>query len=96
MTASFANIGKVPELRNRLLFTVAMLAVYRLGIFISVPGVDRALMQKYLEAQSGTLFGMFNMFVGGLWNKRLFSRLVSCPTSLRALFSSFLRLRCRL
>lgn len=65
MSASFANIGKVPELRNRLLFTVAMLAVYRLGIFISVPGVDRVLMQKYLEAQSGTLFGMFNMFVGG-------------------------------
>jgi preprotein translocase subunit SecY len=65
MTSSFANIGKVPELRNRILFTMAMLAVYRLGIFISVPGVDRGLMQKYLEAQSGTLFGMFNMFVGG-------------------------------
>lgn len=65
MTASFANIGKVPELRNRLLFTMAMLAVYRLGIFISVPGVDRALMQTYLEQQSKTLFGMFNMFVGG-------------------------------
>lgn len=65
MSASFANIGKVPELRNRILFTMAMLAVYRLGIFISVPGVDRGLMQQYLEAQSGTLFGMFNMFVGG-------------------------------
>ncbi|MEL6183546.1 MAG: preprotein translocase subunit SecY, partial [Myxococcota bacterium] len=46
MTASFANIGKIPELRNRLLFTIAMLAVYRLGIFISVPGVDRVLMQQ--------------------------------------------------
>ena len=65
MSVNFANIGKVPELRNRILFTVAMLAVYRLGIFISVPGVDRALMQKYLEQQSQTLFGMFNMFVGG-------------------------------
>ena len=62
---SFANIGKVPELRNRLLFTLAMLAVYRLGIFISVPGVDRGLMEQYLQAQADTLFGMFNMFVGG-------------------------------
>ncbi|MBX2811849.1 MAG: preprotein translocase subunit SecY [Myxococcales bacterium] len=69
MSASFTNIGKVPELRSRLLFTIAMLAVYRLGIFISVPGVDRGLMQKYLEAQSGTLFGMFNMFVGGALEK---------------------------
>ncbi len=65
MGASFANIGKIPELRNRLLFTVGMLAVYRLGIFISVPGVDRGLMQQYLGAQQETLFGMFNMFVGG-------------------------------
>ncbi len=65
MTASFANIGKAPELRQRILFTLAMLAVYRLGIFITVPGVDRSTMQKVLEEQSGTLFGMFNMFVGG-------------------------------
>lgn len=65
MTASFANIGKVPELRQRVLFTLAMLAVYRLGIFITVPGVDRGLMQQFIEQQSGNLFGMFNMFVGG-------------------------------
>ena len=65
MTASFANIGKVPELRQRVLFTLALLAVYRLGIFITVPGVDRGLMQQFIEQQSGTLFGMFNMFVGG-------------------------------
>ena len=65
MTASFANIGKVPELRTRILFTLGMLAIYRLGIFITVPGVDRGLMQKVIEQQSGTLFGMFNMFVGG-------------------------------
>lgn len=69
MSTSFANIGKIPELRNRILFTMAMLAVYRLGIFISVPGVDRALMQQYLEAQAGTLFGMFNMFVGGAFEQ---------------------------
>ena len=65
MTASFANIGKVPELRQRILFTLALLAVYRLGIFITVPGVDRGLMQKVIQDQSGNLFGMFNVFVGG-------------------------------
>ena len=65
MTASFANIGKVPELRQRVLFTLALLAVYRLGIFVTVPGVDRGLMQEFIEKQSGNLFGMFNMFVGG-------------------------------
>ncbi|MEM1023453.1 MAG: preprotein translocase subunit SecY [Myxococcota bacterium] len=62
---SFANIGKVPELRQRVLFTLAMLAVYRLGIFISVPGVDRAVVQQVISDQSGNLIGMFNMFVGG-------------------------------
>jgi len=65
MTSTIANIGKVPELRSRVLFTLAMLSVYRLGIFITVPGVDRGLMQQVIQQQSGTLFGMFNMFVGG-------------------------------
>lgn len=65
MTSNFANITKVPELRQRVLFTLAMLSVYRLGIFITVPGVDRGLMQQVIQGQSGTLFGMFNMFVGG-------------------------------
>ncbi|MGF1509646.1 MAG: preprotein translocase subunit SecY [Myxococcota bacterium] len=69
MTSSFANITKVPELRQRLLFTLAMLAVYRLGIFITVPGVDRGLMQQVIQQQSGTLFGMFNLFVGGAWEQ---------------------------
>ncbi|MBK8014153.1 MAG: preprotein translocase subunit SecY [Deltaproteobacteria bacterium] len=65
MASTFANIGKVPELRQRLLFTAGMLAVYRLGIFVTVPGVKRSLMQEWLQQQQSTLFGMFNMFVGG-------------------------------
>ncbi|MBI2372948.1 MAG: preprotein translocase subunit SecY [Deltaproteobacteria bacterium] len=65
MTAAFGNIAKVPELRQRVAFTLAMLAVYRLGIFVTTPGVDRALMQEIISQQAGTLFGMFNMFVGG-------------------------------
>jgi preprotein translocase subunit SecY len=69
MTTSFANISKIPELRQRILFTLGLLAVYRLGVFITTPGVDRALMQQAFETQSGTLFGMFNLFVGGAFQK---------------------------
>jgi preprotein translocase subunit SecY len=63
---SFANIGKVPELRKRILFTLGMLAVYRIGIFITVPGVNREAMGQHIQAGgSGSFLGMFNMFAGG-------------------------------
>ena len=65
MTSSFGNITKIPELRNRILFTLALLSVYRFGIFVTTPGVNRSLMGELINRQSGTLFGMFNMFVGG-------------------------------
>ena len=60
----FSAIWGMEELRKRVLFTIGILAVYRMGIFVTTPGVDRHLMQKFIESQSGTLFGMFNMFVG--------------------------------
>lgn len=60
----FANITKVPELRRRILFTLGMLAVYRIGVFITTPGVDRNVM-KSVVASSGGLLGMFNLFSGG-------------------------------
>jgi preprotein translocase subunit SecY len=61
----FANIGKVPELRRRILFTVGMIAVYRIGIFVTTPGVDRNVMKSIVADQSATFLGMFNMFSGG-------------------------------
>jgi preprotein translocase subunit SecY len=63
--ASFWNIGRIPELRSRLLYTAALLAVYRVGIFISTPGVDRVALHKAFANLSGTLFGFLNMFSGG-------------------------------
>ncbi len=63
--ANFANIPKVPELRRRLLFTLAMLAIYRLGVFITTPGIDRNVMRSVVQRQSGGLLGMFNLFSGG-------------------------------
>jgi preprotein translocase subunit SecY len=62
---NFANITKVPELRKRLLFTLGMLAVYRMGVFITAPGVDRNVMRSVVGRQSGGLLGMFNLFSGG-------------------------------
>lgn len=62
--AGFSNITKVPELRRRILFSLAILAVYRVGVFVTVPGVDRSVMQQVVSSQGG-LLGMFNMFSGG-------------------------------
>src|SRR5690348_2877955 len=69
MASGFWNIGKIPELRKRLIFSAAILAVYRIGIFISVPGVDRVELGKFFRAQAGTLFGFFNMFSGGAFEQ---------------------------
>ena len=62
---AIVNIFKIPELRSRLLFTLGMLAIYRIGIFITTPGVDRNVMHQIMAAQSGTFLGMFNLFSGG-------------------------------
>ena len=65
MASSIANIFKIQELRKRILFTLALLAVYRVGIFISTPGANRAVMKQVMRASSGTFLGLFNMFSGG-------------------------------
>ncbi len=65
MANPIVNMFKIPELRKRLLFTLALLAVYRLGIFITTPGVNRTIMQEIVGAGSGGFLGMFNMFSGG-------------------------------
>ena len=66
MASSFANIGKVPELRKRILFTLALLAVYRIGVFVTVPGVNRVEMSNLIASGgTGSFLGMFNMFSGG-------------------------------
>jgi preprotein translocase subunit SecY len=67
--AGIANFHKVPELRRRVIFTLIMLAVYRVGIFVTVPGVDRREMSKYMAQQSGSLLGFFNMFSGGAFEQ---------------------------
>src|SRR6187431_1655568 len=65
MASGFQNIGKIPELRRRILFTLLLLAVYRIGAFVTTPGVNRAIMAKIVNQASGTFLGLFNMFSGG-------------------------------
>ncbi|HET6613590.1 MAG TPA: preprotein translocase subunit SecY [Kofleriaceae bacterium] len=65
MAGSVANIGKVPELRKRILFTIAMLAIYRVGIFVTTPGVNRVAMESFFQSGAGSFLGMFDMFSGG-------------------------------
>jgi preprotein translocase subunit SecY len=62
---AFLNMFKIPELRKRLLYTLGMLAVYRVGIFITTPGVDRNVMRDIMDTQSGSFLGLFNLFSGG-------------------------------
>jgi preprotein translocase subunit SecY len=60
----FSNIGKVPELRRRIAFVLMILAIYRVGVFITTPGVDRGVMRNIVQGQGG-LLGLFNLFSGG-------------------------------
>jgi preprotein translocase subunit SecY len=56
---------QIPELRKRVLFTLAMLAVYRIGVQVPTPGVNSEALAQYLQQTAGNLYGMFNMFSGG-------------------------------
>jgi preprotein translocase subunit SecY len=66
--SALTNIFRVPELRKRLLFTLGMLAVYRLGIFVTTPGVDRQAMQNLVN-QGGGFLGLLNFFSGGAFEQ---------------------------
>jgi preprotein translocase subunit SecY len=63
-SSGYSRLSQVPELRRRILFSLGVLALYRLGVFITVPGVDRSAMQQVLSRQGG-LLGMFDLFSGG-------------------------------
>jgi preprotein translocase subunit SecY len=66
MAPNYLAIPKVPELRTRLLVMIALLGVYRIGVFIPNPGTNRkALSSFFASAGDGTLFGLYDMFSGG-------------------------------
>ncbi|MGI6365872.1 MAG: preprotein translocase subunit SecY [Bacillota bacterium] len=67
MLATLRNAWHIKDIRRKLLFTLAMLLVYRLGSFVPVPGIDREMVKEILGAGSGGggLFGLFDVFAGG-------------------------------
>jgi preprotein translocase subunit SecY len=61
----FTNIFKIPELKNRILITLLLLAVYRVGVHVPTPGIDAAALKSFFDTAQGTLLGFFDMFSGG-------------------------------
>ncbi|MEP5152273.1 preprotein translocase subunit SecY [Planktotalea sp.] len=62
---SWSALGKATDLRNRILFTLGLLIVYRLGTFIPVPGIDGAALREFMEQAGQGIGGMVSMFTGG-------------------------------
>ena len=65
MLESLKNIFAVPELRNRVLFTLGLLAVYRIGNHLPVPGVNTEALALLAEQTKNSMFGLYDMFTGG-------------------------------
>jgi preprotein translocase subunit SecY len=65
LVEAFRNIFRTPDLRKRVLFTLAMLGVYRLGAFIPTPGINTDLLQQLFEQGRGSVLGIIDLFSGG-------------------------------
>lgn len=69
LSDSFRNIFKIQELRQRILFTAGLLIVVRFGSHVTLPGIDAAVLQEALKNQAeNTLFGLYDLFVGGAFS----------------------------
>jgi preprotein translocase subunit SecY len=66
---AFTNVFRVPDLRKRLLFALALLAVYRLGGHIPTPGIDTNKLEEFFRQNQGTLFGYLDVFSGGSFRR---------------------------
>src|SRR5579864_9273704 len=63
------NIFAIEELRKRIILTLALIVVYRLGSYVVLPGVDSQMLQAYSSRASQGLFGLINMFAGGAFSR---------------------------
>ena len=66
---AIANVFRVPDLRNRILFTLAMLAIYRLGGHIPTPGVDALRFEEFVKQNAGSFLGFIDLFSGGTFRR---------------------------
>jgi preprotein translocase subunit SecY len=66
---ALANVFRIPDLRQRVLFTLGLLAVYRLGAAVPIPGVDALKFEEFIGRQQGTFFGFLDLFSGGQFRR---------------------------
>src|SRR5437879_5791839 len=64
-----ANVFRIPDLRKRILFTLAMLAIYRLGGHIPTPGIDANQLERFFQQNQGSLLGFIDLFSGGSFRR---------------------------
>ena len=69
MLESVKSVFKIPELRNKILITLGILAIYRLGGQVPIPGIDRIALGEFFAGSSSTIFGLYDMFVGGAFTR---------------------------
>src|SRR5437870_2017464 len=69
MFEKLRNIFQVPELKRRILFTLALFVIYRLGEHMPTPGVNAKALAGAFASQQGTLFGLYDLFVGGAFSR---------------------------
>jgi preprotein translocase subunit SecY len=62
---AFSNLFRIQDLRNRLFFTLGLLAVYRLGAHIPTPGINTAVLEELFKQSAGSVLGIFDLFSGG-------------------------------
>jgi preprotein translocase subunit SecY len=68
LSESFRNVFKIPELRQRIMFTAALLVIVRFGSHVTLPGIDAKILAEAFRAQgANTLFGLYDLFVGGAY-----------------------------
>ncbi|MCK5649724.1 MAG: preprotein translocase subunit SecY, partial [Gemmatimonadetes bacterium] len=65
MANPIPNLFRVPELKEKILFTLFILLIYRVGAHITVPGINVAALREQFGALQGTFLGIYDMFVGG-------------------------------
>ena len=63
------SIFRIPELRRRIMFTLALLVVFRMGSYVPVPGIDSSALANALQGMKGTLLGLYDMFAGGAFSR---------------------------
>src|SRR3954466_13200321 len=69
MLEKFSNIFRIPDLRKRILFTLGLLAVYRVGGHIPIPGINSEMFSQFIEQNRGTLLGFVDLFSGGQFRR---------------------------